>query len=83
MSIWILNCHNESGDRWIAGYFPRELTEEEQHGYFSEHHDYEYACDDDCEEDEKPSCYIYWELIELKLEEIPKPLSSDEWSEML
>lgn len=75
MSIWVFSCSNESSDRWICGYFTRELTEEEQHAYFKEHYDYEYDVDG--------TCYIYWELIELVEELIPAPLPKDQWSEGL
>lgn len=80
--IYVFQCNNESGDRWVEGCFTRELTEEEQHGYFAAH--YEYAIMDDCDPDDPEDAngvrYLYWDMVELEVEDPPAPLPRDKWS---
>ena len=56
--IYILVWSTESSDRGVAGYWNRELTEAEQHAYFKKNHPGDYDVDG--------SCYISWEMVELK-----------------
>jgi len=80
-TIWIFSCYNESGDRWVCGYFNKKPTEKEQHAYFKKNYNYEYACTDDGEDD--PVCYIHWDLVELNREKLPPPLPKKQWSRSL
>lgn len=70
--IWVLHCSNESGDRWVDGYFVDKPTEGEIHAHFKK---------TSCEYDLDGRCYLYWDLVELKpLKKLP-PLPKAEWSE--
>jgi len=80
-TIWVFSCSNESGDRWVEGFFTKKLTEEEQHGYFKDY--YEYAIEDGDDEEDRPICYIHWELIEMDLQKIPESLCKEKWSRTL
>jgi len=73
--IYMLSWHTESSDRGEDGYWDRPLTKEEQHGYFKENYPDDYDVDG--------SCYIHWEMIELEVNKLPKPLSKDKWTERI
>jgi len=64
--IYVLVWMTESSDRGVDGYWNRKLTDAEQHGYFKEHYPDDYDVDG--------SCYIHWEMIELKGLHKPCPL---------
>jgi len=72
-SIYMLSWQTESSDRGQDGFWDRPLTKEEQHGYFKENYPDDY--------DEDGNRYIYWEMIELKKNKTPKPLSKSKWTE--
>ncbi len=73
--IYVLVWRTESGDRGIAGYWGKPLTEEEQHGYFAEHHPGDYTPFD--------ARTITWEMVELRGESRPVPLDRRKWAAAL
>jgi hypothetical protein len=74
-NIYVLVWQTESSDRGVDGYWNRELTEAEQHAYFKKEYPRDYDVDG--------SCYIHWEMVELKrlkaLPGLPKP----QWTESI
>jgi len=74
-NIYVLVWQTESSDRGVDGYWNRELTKAEQHAYFKK----EYPCDYDV----GGSCYIHWEMVELKRLKALPGLPKLQWTESI
>lgn len=71
--IYILVWKDKDGNANVDGYWNRELTEEEQHGYFKEHYPASY------DPANGMRCDIVWEMVELTGTSKPVPLPPHQW----
>lgn len=73
--VYVLVWMTESSDRGVDGYWNKPLSEAEQHAYFKKN----YPCDYDVD----GSCYIHWEMVELKSKKALPALPKKQWTESI